>query len=284
MPFTAPKVDAFRRFVVLDASAILAALSALDGGAVDEILTKRTGDTGREVGAEVGIDPIKVRGKRGKTQRVEEEMRRVRTEHSAASALIDQLDEREAVGVLDGVLDDAALSAIRPGMVVQLHAAVSLHPVFQIDAVMASFMKNAQALGQGDNAKELRKVVPLMQALMGTGDAGGRILLDLETGPQQSARVIAFAQRDAIQVPIEDLTGHFSALVQVDELLLRDGEDLLTLRAIRGAPPGTTERDAMLEAAEALIEPAVELGVALTREDLLMPAPLVLLRPIAIWR
>jgi hypothetical protein len=205
VPFSAPKVDAFRRFVVLDAPAIVAALSALDGGKVDEILTKRSGDTSGEIGAELGIEPVKVRGKRGKSQRVEEEMRRVRTEHSAASTLIDRLRELEAIGVLDGVLDGEALAAIQPGMVVQLRGAISLHPVFQIDAVMASYMKNAAALGQGEQAKELRKILPLMKALMGTGDEDGRILLDLETGHGQAARIIAFAERTSIQVPIEDL-------------------------------------------------------------------------------
>ncbi len=262
----------------------LAALSALDGGAVDEIFTKRSGDSGHEVGGEVGIEPVKVRGKRGKTQRIEEEMRRVHTEHSSASALIDRLNEREAVGVLKGVLDEDALSAIQPGMVVQLRAAVSLHPIFQIDAVLASYIKNAPALGQGEQAKELRKVLPLMRALMGTGDRDGRILLDMETGADQAARVVAFVERAAIQVPIEDLTGHFSALVQVNEVLQGQDEELLTLRAIRGARPGKAEREGIAEGAQALIEPAKELGVPLTREDLVMPAPLMLLRPIAIWR
>jgi hypothetical protein len=64
---------------------------------VDEILTKRVGESGGELGGEVGVEPLKVRGKRGKTQRVEEELRRVRTEHSAASTLLDRLHERQAV-------------------------------------------------------------------------------------------------------------------------------------------------------------------------------------------
>ncbi len=284
MPFKPPKQDAFRRFVVLDGPEILAALSALDGGAVDEILTRRSGDTDREIAGEIGVEPLKVRGKRGKNQRIEEEMRRVRTEHSAASALIDSLRDREAVGVLEGTLDEQALSAVQPGMVVELWAAVSLHPVFQIDAVMASFLRNANSLGQAEAAKELRKVLPLMQALMGTGDKDGRILLDFRTGDTQAARIVAFVDRSAIQVSVEDLTGHFSALVQVDEVLTGPGEELLTLRAIRGAPPGKTERDGILEGGLGLIEPATELGVELTAEDLLMPAPLILLRPIAVWR
>jgi hypothetical protein len=123
---------------------------------------------------------------------------------------------------------------------------------------------------------------------MGTGDKDGRILLDLTTGSEQVARLVAFVEREAIQVPIEDLTGHFSALVQVDEVLQEQeqeqGQELLTLRAIRGAPPGKTERNAIVEGAQGLIKPANELGVPLAHEDLLMPAPLMLLRPIAIWR
>jgi hypothetical protein len=59
---------------------------------------------------------------------------------------------------------------------------------------------------------------------------------------------------------------------------------MLTLRAIRGAPPGKAERDGIAQSGQALIEPATELGVQLTAEDLVMPAPLMLLRPIAVWR
>lgn len=284
MPFTPPKVDAFRRFVLLDSPTIFAALSALDGGAVDEILTKRTDDAARELGADIGVEPVKVRGKKAKTQRVEEEMRRVRTEHSAAAALIDGLENRGSIGVLDGVLDQESLEALRPGMVVELRASVTLHPVFQIDALMTNFIKNAAALGQGEQAKSLKPVLPLMRALLGTGDETGRILLDLDTGDRQAARVVAFTERNSIQVPLEDLTGNFSALVQIDEILSEQDEELLTLRAIRGAPPGKAERDGILEGAQGLIGPATEMGVSLTMDDLLMPAPLVLLRPIAFWR
>jgi hypothetical protein len=211
-------------------------------------------------------------------------MRRVRTEHSAAAALIDKLNERGSVGVLEGELDEEAMHSIQPGMVVQLRAAVELHPVFQIDALMTNLVANAPALGRSEEVKDLRKVLPLMRALMGTGDKDGRILLDLTTGAEQAARLVAFVERGAIQVPMEDLRGHFSALVQVDEVLEEDDDELFTLRAIRGAAPGKTERDGIMESAQGLIEPANELGVPLTRDDLLMPAPLMLLRPIAIWR
>jgi hypothetical protein len=42
MPFKAAKTEALRSFVVLDSDAVMSGLAALDGGAVDEILTRPT--------------------------------------------------------------------------------------------------------------------------------------------------------------------------------------------------------------------------------------------------
>lgn len=285
MSFEPPQVDAFRRFVLLDSPGILAALAALDGGAVDEILTKRSGESARELGGEVGVEPIKARGKKAKFQRTEEELRRVRTEHSAAAALIDGLTERKAIGILRGVLDADALSSIRSGMVMQLSADVGLHPLFQIAEAMTNYVENAATFGQAQQGKELKAVLPIMRSLVGEGNQHGRILLDFKTGDAQAARIVALAKRSGIQVPIEDLEGRFSALAQVDEVRTGDGQELLTLRAIRsGAQPGEAERKGIVESTPALVEPARAIGIELTMDDVVMRPPLVLLRPIAVWR
>jgi hypothetical protein len=251
---------------------------------VDEILTKRVGESGGELGGEVGVEPLKVRGKRGKTQRVEEELRRVRTEHSAASTLLDRLHERQAVGVLDGVLDEEALEQLQPGMVVQLRAEIALHPLFQLHAVMASYLKNASKFGQEAEARELRKIWPLFQTMTGTDDPAGRILLDLNTGDDQAARIVAFVPRPSLQVSEDDLSGNFSALVQIEELLVDEADELVTLRLVRGAPPSKTERDALIEGAEGLVSSSSELGVDMSAGDLVMKSPLLVLRPVCMWR
>lgn len=208
----------------------------------------------------------------------------MRTEHSAASTLLDRLHERGAVGVLDGPLDDDALQQLRPGMVVELRAEVVLHPLFQLHAVMDSFLKNASKVGQEAVAKDLRKIWPLFQAMTGTDDPNGRILLDLHTGADQVARVVAFVPRPSLQVSVEDLSGNFSVLVQVEELLLDEADELVTLRLVRGAPPGKAERDALIDGAEGLVDASREMGVALSTEDLVMKAPLLVLRPVCMWR
>jgi len=72
----------------------------------------------------------------------------------------------------------------------------------------------------------------------------------LDTGEGQAARVVAFVARPSLQVPLEDLSGHFSALVQIDELLIDSADELVTLPLVRGAPAGQLERSALAEGAE----------------------------------
>lgn len=285
MPFTPPKTKAYRRFVILDGPSILAALSAEDGGAVDEILTKRTAESGHDLGGEVGPAAVaRARAKRGKSQRVEEELRRVRTEHSAAATLIDRLHERQAIGRLEGPLDEATLDQVEPGMLVELSGEVVLHPLFQLETVMKSFLAVAPKLGQAEEVKAVKGVLPMLQALTGSADSSGRVLFYINTGEAQAARLVAFAARGTLQVPLEDITGRFSALVQVDELLTRPDDDLVTLRLVRGARPGRDEREGIRTATQPLSEAADAMGVAIGNDDLIMPSPLVVFRPLCVWR
>lgn len=286
MAFHPPKTQAFRRFVMLDAPSILAALSALDGGAVDEILTRRVDESGHDFGGQVSVPmtPVKAKAKRGKSQRVEEELRQVRTEHSAASALIDGLKQRDAVGTLDGALDAETLEQISPGMVIELSAHVVPHPLFQLDTLIRSYLKVAPKMGQGKEAQELRKVLPLFHAISGTGDDSPRVLFDLDTGESQIPRVVAFASRPSLQVGLEDITGKFSSLAQVDEILVDPVDELFSMRLVRGAPPAEAERTAIREGTQLLQEAAAGMGVQLRDDDLVMSAPVVVLRPLCIWR
>ena len=85
VPFTPPKSTAFKQFVILDHDGVVAALSALDGGQIDEILMRSADEREGSMGAEVDVKVAKGRGKRNKTRRIEEEMRLTRTRHAAAA-------------------------------------------------------------------------------------------------------------------------------------------------------------------------------------------------------
>jgi hypothetical protein len=124
----------------------------------------------------------------------------------------------------------------------------------------------------------------MFQAVAGTGDESGRVVFEVYTGDAQAARVVAFASRPSLQVSLEDVNGQFTSLAQVDEVLTAEHEELFTLRLMRGAPPSSTEREALVSGTELLIEAAAGLGVELAQTDLAMPSPLVVLRPLCIWR
>lgn len=110
------------------------------------------------------------------------------------------------------------------------------------------------------------------------------MLFEVRTGKTQAARIVAFANRPSLQVGLEDVYGHFTSLAQVDEVLTGAEEELFTMRLVRGAPPSSNERNAIVSGTQLLIDAAAELGVQLAHSDLAMPSPLVVLRPLCIWR
>lgn len=284
MPFTPPASQAFRRFVALDVDSIMAALSALDGGAVDAILEKRIDESGGEAGVGLRAGPAQGKAAKNKARRVEAEIQKVRTQHSAASTLIDRLHEASAVGVLDGSLDSDALAQLKPGMTIQARGQFRLHPLFQLEAVMQSFIRNAPALGLSKDAAELKEPLKIFQTLIGTRDGQGRLLVDIDTGPAQEARMIAFVRQTMLQVDVEDLVGEFTIVGQVDEIVDDESEPAMTLRLVRGASAGEDERQAMTDGLREMGVAAKDIGVAITDDDLFVKPPAVVLRPIAIWR
>jgi hypothetical protein len=63
VPFQAPKQNAFKQFVILDAEGVVSALSAIDGGQIDEILTRSAEQGEGSAGGELNLGPAKARGK-----------------------------------------------------------------------------------------------------------------------------------------------------------------------------------------------------------------------------
>lgn len=171
MPYTPAKAELLRTFVVLDSDAVFSGLSALDGGAVDEILTQVTEDSGREVGAQIGVGVAKGKGGRQRARKVQEELRRRRTEHSAAAGLIDRLSDAEAIGEIEGALDDEVTAVLAPGDTIRVSGEIVMHPLHQADAMLRSFLKAAPAYNEQAVAKELgRDVLPIWEAMVGSGE------------------------------------------------------------------------------------------------------------------
>ncbi len=282
VPFKAAKTEALRSFVVLDSEAVLSGLSALDGGAVDEILTRTIEDNASTVGGHVGGRGAKAQAGKNRGRKVEEELLRRRTEHSAAAALIDRLSDMEAVGEVDGALDEDVAGVLTPGDTIRVRGEIAVHPLHQVDAMLRSFLEAAPHFDQQETARDLRRSLPMWEAMVGSGKSA-RILFDLMTASPQIPRVVVPVKRSALQVEVADVAGYGTILAKVDRIVA-PGEHVLALRVLQNAPISEMERSAVEEAAVGMIDGFRDLGVACTREDVVMAGPLLMLRPICIWR
>jgi hypothetical protein len=282
MPLKPARTEALRTFVVLDSDAVLSVLSALDGGAVDEILTRRTEDNATELGGQVGGRIAGGKAGKNRGRRIEEELRRRRTEHSAAAALIDRLSDAKAIGEVEGAFDEEVTRELTPGDTIRVRGGILLHPLHQVDAMLRSFLKVAPAFNEQATAKELRGILPMWDAMVGSGSAA-RVLLDLVTHEPQVPRILVPVKRSAFQVEVADVPGFSSILAKVDQIIGSD-EHVLAIRVLQNAPVSELERSAVAGAAVEMVEGFSEMGVTCTAQDVVMRGPVVMLRPICIWR
>jgi hypothetical protein len=209
-------------------------------------------------------------------------LRRRRTEHSAAAALIDRLTDMEAIGEVDGTLDEDVAGLLTPGDTIRVRGEIELHPLHQVDAMLRSFLKAAPQFEQQETARELRKILPMWEAMVGSGKSA-RVLYDMVTTSPQVPRVILPVKRASLQVEPSEVAGYGTVVAKVDRIVGPD-DHILALRALQNAPVSEMERTAIEEAAVGMVDGFSDLGVSCTREDVVMEGPVVMLRPICIWR
>jgi len=281
--FKAPKKAAFKQFVILDADGVVAALSAIDGGQIDEILTRSAEERGGEGGGEINLGPAKGRGKRNKSRRVEEEIRRARTRHATAAKLLETLHESEAIGIVEGALDQSTADQVEAGMVLEFRAELRLHPLHQADQMLRSFVDVAPKLGEKKAAAELKPLLGLWSALVGTDEADARVLIEPFTSEPQDPRLLLPVPRGDFEVELEDILGQVTVIAQVERVLsLNDHHP--TLRMLRGAPQTQFERDALEEGLPDMIDGLSEVGIPVSSDDVFIGGPALILRPICVYR
>lgn len=283
MSFTPPKTSAFKQFVILDADGVVSALSAIDGGQIDEILTRSAEEKGGEAGGEVNLRAAKAGGKRAKSRKVEEEIRRARTRHATAAKLIETLHAHESVGVVDGPLDAEVAEQVVAGMVLQFRAELRLHPLHQADQMLRSFVKVAPKFGERQAAGELRAILELWGTLVGTDQTDARLLIEPRTSDPQSPRLLLPVPREDFEVGVDDVLGEVTVVAQVERVLTED-ENYPAIRMLRGAPAMPFERAALEEGLPDLIGGLAEIGVPISQEDIFMTGPALILRAVCAYR
>jgi hypothetical protein len=283
MPFKPPASAAFKQFVILDGDGVVAALSAIDGGKIDEILTRSAEEKGGEAGAQIGAGPVQGGGKRAKTRKVEEEVRRARTRHATTATLLDSLHERSSVGIVDGPLDMEVGPQIEAGMVIQFRAELRLHPLHQADQMMRSLIEVAPKFDQKQVAAKLRPILAMWETLVGTGHGDSRLLLEPHTFEPQAPRLLMPVPKAHFEVGVEDVAGEVTVVAQVERVLDAD-DQYPAIRLLRGAPSSAFEAPALEKALPDLISGLGEIGVQMSEADIFMHGPALILRAICAYR
>lgn len=283
-----PKKQLHREFLYLDQETVMNSLSALESGAVDEIIQKA--NAAREGGFAGGlaIGPAEVSGSRKRTANVEEELVRTRTVFSAFDAWHKALSAEDAIGRFDE-WDQEVRDQLSVGDTIEFSARTRLSPLHLVFRSFLSFAEQANTPGslmqqKGPELQETKATAKQIVALMKGGpDRKGRISLYMAPCGQMTPLVVCSLSEEYLVRSGEDLEGEFRVIAQVEHLL-KEGETIPAIRFIRDVPPTPMEVSTSAEALEGFKEAAEGLGVTIADEDILIPAPAVQVRPIAIFR
>jgi hypothetical protein len=286
VPFIAPKTAAFKQFVILDAEGVVAALSAIDGGQVDEILTRSATEGGSSLGGELDAKVAKGRAKRAKTRKVEEEMRLARTRHSAAAKLIEALEAQEAIGIVEGPFDKEIFAQVESGMVLLFKAELHLHPLPKAYEMLRSFIDVAPKLdtsGASSDVMKLKSMLGIFGVLAGVSDKDARLLIEPTTFEPQCPRLLLPVPEASLEVPLDDVLGEVNVFAQV-ERVIRSGTSHQVVRMLQGGPASSLERDTIAENLPKLLDGLQSMGIEVSMDDVFVKGPAVLLRPICAYR
>jgi hypothetical protein len=281
-----PKQRLHREFLYLNHDSVLNSLSALEAGAVDEIIQKvnEAKEGGLDAGVQVG--PVKAGGKKKKQASIEEELVRTRTWFSAFDAWFRFLSEAEALGRFD-TWNEEVREALAVGDTLEFEADLVLSPVHKLLRTFVSFADEAARPGsifaqKGAELAEIKKTAAIMKGWIAGGDKRTHLPTYLRPGGVSEPRIVAGLQDKYLIGGHENVEGRYTVVGQVAGLLSGD-QVQSTIRVIRDVPPTQLEVDTINEALTNFIEPGREMGVEIDASDINVPAPAVILTPIAIY-
>lgn len=279
-----PKARLFRSFLYLDGDEVINSLSGLEGGAIDEILTTEGEEGSGDVGAQLGVTGAKAGASKKRSRKFEEEVRRKRTEHSAATLLLSKLHDEEAIGIVEGNYGAAVYNELEEHMLLEFKAQIRIHPLHQVVSAARSWLDVAPGFGvEKSEMKEARDFVKLLESMASPKSGESTFLVFAETGENVDHRLVLAIQERYLLVPLDAFSGTATFVAQVDRIL-PDDDELLAVRLLRNAPQLALEREGLAEAMPDLIGGIDELGIQVSRDDFFLRAPAVVLRPICIYK
>jgi hypothetical protein len=276
-----------KEFLYLNHDTIINSLSAFEAGSVDEIIQKVS--EAREGGLEgsIGYGAIKAGGSKKKSANIEEELTRSRTNFSAFEAWNSHLEAAGGFGEFDG-WDLDTRNELQPGDTIRFSAKVTLSPLQSLFLTFIDFAHLAadpNSIFKQPTAQlaETKKQARMMESWMQGKNNDKSLLVTLQPRGTTDPRVSGRLDERYLVSGIESFEGEATVIAQV-ESLIRPDETIPAIRVLRETPPTPKETEVITAGLEGFIGPASELGVELTKEDLSLGYPGVILRPIAIYR
>jgi hypothetical protein len=262
-------------------------LSALEAGKVDEIIQKV--NEAREGGLEgqIGAGPVKGKAGKKKVATINEELVRTRTRFSAFDAWYSHLSNAGAIGTFDE-WNPEVREALTIGDTIEFAAELVISPVHKLFRTYISFAEDVGKPGsvfevKGAELAETKQTARMMVTWMGGRDKPTHLPTYLRPGGVAEPRIVASLQDAYLIGGHENVEGTFTVLGQVSTLLGGDQVES-SIRLIRDVPPTPTELATINQALTHMIEPARELGLEINPTDISIPAPAVVLRPIAVFQ
>lgn len=285
--YNKPKQHLHHEFLYLNHETILNALSALEAGAVDEIILKTS--EAREGGLDAGLTagPVKAGGSKKRHASIQEELVRTRTSFSGFDAWYRILKERDAIGTFD-TWDMDVRNAVAVGDTIEFKGDLQLSPVHKVLATFASFAASAGTPGSPFTAtpkeiQEMKKTAKMMESWMAGRDGRRNLPVYLLPDGQAHPRIVARLDEKFIVGGLDAVEGTFTIIAQVDSIL-RSSQQESVIRVIRDVPPTPKEVEVIIEAMSNFIEPSSELGVEMGLDDLMFTDPTMVVRPIAVYK
>lgn len=280
-----PTSNIFRSYLYLDSDVVLNSLSAIEGGDVDEVLTRITEEHGSDLGGELRVPGAKGRAGKKKGRSLEEEIRRRRTEQSAATSLLRKLRDEDAIGLIEGDYGEETYGALEERMLLEFRARIAIHPLHQALATARSFIDMAPNFGIGrDELQEMREVVATLEAMAHASSTERTFLVFADTADTTgSYRLVLPIRERFLLVSLDDFAGQTTFVAQVDRIL-RGTDEVLALRLLRNAPQLPIEREGVLEALPEFVVAINELGIPTSIDDFVFKSPTVLLKPVMIFK
>ena len=285
-----PSKRLHRDFFYLNDEIAINSLSALESGKIDEIVSKTT--TAREGGfsgeVRLPVADVGIGGSKKSSSEIEEAMVRTRTRFSIFDAWYQLLHDRKGVGTFDGWGADA-LDGVEPGDTIEFRAHLSPGPLQTVLRLYLWFADQALKDGnlftqKSDERKTTSAAARNIRQLLGntSDDDEEYPLLATPDGDDGPVVLLSLSQRWLIG-RMGQLGGKFGVVGQVVQII-ESGDEYPVIRLTRDVSPTPVEINALKVAVGHFVEPAKALGVEVEAEESVVRGPVLVIKPIAIYR